>query len=244
MIFAEQSYYLKLNKQTNMQWTVIKKSAYKLLTPIVKLLARLGFTPNGVSTLGFLLTIIAAGILVVGGYIGIRGDYHYIMWFGFMVLFAGMFDMLDGHLARLTNKSTTFGAFYDSVLDRYSELVMFLGICYYLASHHFFLSSIFAFIAMIGSIMVSYIRARAEALDIECKVGLMQRPERILTIGISAILYGLIYYFVGEFKWTSDIFPFVYIENISVFCIPIFILAILTNYTAFQRLNYCRKQMK
>ncbi len=227
-----------------MQWTSIKKMAYQFLTPIVKFLHILGLTPNGVSTLGFLLTIVSAGILVVGGNVGERGDYHYIMWFGAMVLFAGVFDMLDGHLARLTNSSTVFGAFYDSVLDRYSELVMFLGICYYLASHHYLLSSIFAFIAMVGSIMVSYIRARAEGLNIECKVGLMQRPERILTIGISAILYGVISFLVGDFKWVSETFSFVYIENISVFCMPIFVLAILTNYTAFQRLKHCKKQME
>jgi len=138
---------------------------------------------------------------------------------------------------------TRFGAFYDSVLDRYSELIMFFGICYYLVSHDFLLSSIFAFIAMIGSIMVSYIRARAESLNIECKVGLMQRPERILTIGISAIIYGLVTHFAGEFKLSAEVIPYLYIENISIFTIPIFILSILTNYTAYQRLYHCYKNM-
>jgi CDP-diacylglycerol--glycerol-3-phosphate 3-phosphatidyltransferase len=120
---------------------------------------------------------------------------------------------------------------------------MFLGICYYLVAHHYFLSSLFAFIAMIGSIMVSYVRARAESMQIECKVGLMQRPERILTIGISAILYGVISYYTGDFKFTVSWLPFPLFENISIFTIPVFILAILTNYTAFQRLNHCHKKM-
>ncbi len=138
---------------------------------------------------------------------------------------------------------STFGALYDSVLDRYSEMIMFLGICYYLVSHHFFLSSVFAFIAMIGSIMVSYVRARSEALGVDCKVGLMQRPERILTIGISAILYGTITYYSGEFKVSVDWLPFPLVENISIFTIPIFIMAILTNLTAIQRLNHCHNNM-
>jgi len=157
--------------------------------------------------------------------------------------FGGLFDMLDGQLARSTNKMSKFGALYDSTLDRYGEMTMFLGICYYLISNHYFLSSLFAFIAMIGSIMVSYIRARSEALGVDCKVGLMQRPERVLTIGITAILYGLISSFTGKFKFEIDFLPFPLFENISIFTIPIFIMAILTNYTAYQRIAYCKKQL-
>ncbi|MCF6183063.1 MAG: CDP-alcohol phosphatidyltransferase family protein, partial [Bacteroidales bacterium] len=160
-----------------------------------------------------------------------------------ILLTAGIFDMLDGQLARKTNKMTKFGALFDSVIDRYSEMVMFFGITYYLVSYHYFLSGVFAFIAMIGSIMVSYVRARAEGLGVECKIGLMQRPERVLTIGISAILYGIISHFTGTFKIIFDWLPFPFIENISIFTIPIFIMAVLTNYTAFQRLNHCRKIM-
>jgi CDP-diacylglycerol--glycerol-3-phosphate 3-phosphatidyltransferase len=151
--------------------------------------------------------------------------------------------MLDGQLARLTNKTTKFGALYDSVLDRYSEMFMFLGICYYLVAHHYFLSSLFAFIAMIGSIMVSYVRARAESLGVECSVGIMQRPERILTIGVAALLAGLVSYVFGDFKYTVSWLPFPLFENISVFTIPIFLLAILTNFTAYQRINYCNNKM-
>ncbi|MCD6091024.1 MAG: CDP-alcohol phosphatidyltransferase family protein [Bacteroidales bacterium] len=224
-------------------WNKIKTNAYKALTPIIWLLKKTGITPNGLTTIGYLITIISSVVLIVGAEFGDRSDFRYITWFGAITLFGGLFDMLDGQLARSTNKMSKFGALYDSTLDRYGEMTMFLGICYYLISNHFFLSSLFAFIAMIGSIMVSYIRARSEALGVDCSVGLMQRPERILTIGITAILYGVITYFTGQFKMSVEWLPFPLIENISIFTFPIFIMAILTNITAIQRLNYSRKNM-
>ena len=227
----------------NSIWDKIKKSSYKALNPIIGIISKTGITPNGISTLGFVITIFATGILIYGAEKGVRGDYRYIAWFGAVILFAGLFDMLDGQLARRTGKMSVFGALYDSVLDRYSEMIMFFGISYYLVSHDYFLSSVFAFFTLIGSIMVSYVRARAEALDVECKVGLMQRPERVLTIGITAILYGVITSWFGDFKIEVNWLLFPLIENISIFTIPIFIMAILTNFTALQRLNHCYKKM-
>lgn len=224
-------------------WKAIKKNAYKAITPVVLLLNKTGITPNGITTIGLGITLVSTSVLIAGGEVGNRGDFRYVFWFGAITLFAGLFDMLDGQLARLTNKITKFGALYDSVLDRYSEMFMFLGICYYLVAHHYFLSSLFAFIAMIGSIMVSYVRARAESLGVECSVGIMQRPERILTIGIAALLAGIVSYVFGDFKYTVSWLPFPLFENISVFTIPIFLLAILTNFTAFQRINHCKNKM-
>ena len=229
--------------RTKRNWDIIKSNTYKALNPIVFLLKKTGITPNGLTTIGYFITILSSVVLVLGAEVGTRFDFRYITWFGIITLFGGLFDMLDGHLARSTNKMSKFGALYDSTLDRYGEMTMFLGICYYLVAEHYFLSSLFAFIAMIGSIMVSYIRARSEALGVECKVGLMQRPERILTIGISAILYGIITYSFGQFKITVGWLPFPLIENITIFTFPIFIMAILTNITAIQRLNYSRKSM-
>ncbi|MCF6171114.1 MAG: CDP-alcohol phosphatidyltransferase family protein [Bacteroidales bacterium] len=225
-------------------WELLKKSAYGALNPIIKLLIKTGITPNGITIIGFIITIASTVILIVGAEIRVRGDVRYISWFGIVLLLAGIFDMLDGQLARKTNNMTKFGALFDSVIDRYSEMIMFFGIAYYLVSYHYFLSGVFAFIAMIGSIMVSYVRARAEGLGEECKIGIMQRPERVLTIGVSAILYGVISYYTGDFKIVVDWLPFPLFENISIFTIPIFILAVLTNYTAFQRLNHCRKKMQ
>lgn len=229
--------------KNNSLWDKVKKGAYNVLDPIINLLIKTGITPNGITIIGFLITIVSTVILIVGAELGVRGDTKYITWFGIILLLAGVFDMLDGQLARKTNRMTKFGALFDSVIDRYSEMLMFFGITYYLVSYHYFLSGVFAFIAMIGSIMVSYVRARAEGLGVDCKVGIMQRPERVLTIGISAILYGVISSFTGTFKITPDWSPIPLFENISIFTIPIFILAVLTNYTAFHRLFHCKKIM-
>jgi phosphatidylglycerophosphate synthase len=224
-------------------WDSIKSNAYKALNPIIYVLRKTGVTPNGITAIGLIITTFATGVLIIGAELGARGDYRYIAWFGAITLFAGVFDMLDGQLARATNKMSKYGALFDSVVDRYSEMIMFFGIAYYLVSHDYFLSSVFAFIAMIGSVMVSYVRARAEGLGTDCKVGIMQRPERVLTIAITAILYGVITAIVGDFKIMVDWLPFPLIENISIFTIPIFIMAILTNFTAIQRLNHCYKAM-
>jgi CDP-diacylglycerol--glycerol-3-phosphate 3-phosphatidyltransferase len=141
--------------------------------------------------------------------------------------------------------SSTFGALFDSVLDRYSELVMFFGICYYLVAHHFFLSSLFAFTALIGSMMVSYTRARAEGLGIECKGGWMQRPERVVTIGLSAMLCGILAAYIGgDYKIYVKGLNFHVFETMSVFTIPVTIVAVLSNLTAIRRLNDCKKALE
>ena len=152
--------------------------------------------------------------------------------------------MLDGQVARLGNMKSTFGALYDSVLDRYSELIMFLGICYYLVGHHYFLSSIFAFIALIGSMMVSYVRARAEGLGIESKGGLMQRPERVVTIGLCAMLCGITSLYIGgDYKLYVSGIKFHVFETMTIFTFPIAVLAVLTNVTAFKRLIDAKRSL-
>lgn len=209
---------------------------YKLINPFINLLLKIGITPNAVTTIGFIINVIAAVVFIVGGGEP-RTDLRYVGWGGAIILFGGLFDMIDGRLARVGRMESRFGALYDSVLDRYSELAMFLGICYYLVAQSYFLSSLFAFIAMIGSMMVSYVRARAEGLGIECKGGLMQRPERILLIGISAVLCGILAQYSGQFKYTVPGTGFPLLENITLFTFPIFIMAILTNWTAIRRLR-------
>lgn len=210
---------------------------YVVINPLVKFLIKLGLTPNAVTLIGLVLNILVTVIFIEGAEKGNRGELSYIGWAGALVLFAGVFDMLDGQVARLGKMSSSFGALFDSVLDRYSELVLFLGICYYLISHHYFFSSLFAFIAMIGSLMVSYTRARAEGLGVECKEGLMQRPERVITIGVTAIACGITAHFIGgEYKVYLPGTNVQVFETISVFTIPLAIMAVLTNYTAFMRL--------
>jgi len=218
---------------------------YKVIDPFVKVLIKLGLTPNAVTTIGFVLNIGVAVIFIIGGEKGNRGDLTYIGWAGALILFAGLFDMLDGQVARLGNMKSTFGALYDSVLDRYSEQIMFLGICYYLVAHHYFLSSIFAFIALMGSMMVSYVRARAEGLGIECSGGLMQRPERVVTLGVFAIICGVAsLYMGGDYKLYVPGIKFHVFETMSIFTIPITMMAILTNITAYNRLMGSKKSIE
>ena len=140
-------------------------------------------------------------------------------------------DMMDGRVARLGNMSSKFGALYDSVLDRYSELMTFFGICYYLSMKDYFLYALIAFVALIGSLMVSYVRARAEGLGIECKVGFMQRPERVVLTSLGAL-------FCGVFK---DITAF---EPILIMIVPLAFVALFANITAFARVRHCYKAMK
>ncbi len=222
----------------------LQKTIYVVIDPFVKGLIKLGLTPNMVTMIGFLLNIGVAVIFVEGGEKGNRGDLSYVGWAGALVLFAGLFDMLDGQVARLGKMSSSFGAMFDSVLDRYSELIMFLGICYYLIAHHYFFSSLFAFIAMIGSMMVSYTRARAEGLGVECKDGLMQRPERIVLIGISAITCGIAgEYIGGDWKWYISGVKFHVLETMSIFTFPLALMAVLTNITAINRLRGTKKTL-
>jgi phosphatidylglycerophosphate synthase len=220
----------------------LQQLIYKIINPFVRVLIKMGLTPNGVTTIGLILNIGVAVIFIIGAEEGNRGDLSYVGWAGALILFAGLFDMLDGQVARLGNMASAFGAMYDSVLDRYSELIMFLGICYYLVAHHYFLSSLFAFITLIGSMMVSYTRARAEGLGIALKGGLMQRPERVVVIGVTAMICGITANFIGgDYKLYIKGIPFHVFETISIFTIPISIMAVLTNITALRRLTDAKK---
>jgi phosphatidylglycerophosphate synthase len=223
----------------------LQLSIYKIINPLVRLLIKAGLTPNMVTTIGLLLNIGVSIIFISGAEEGRRGDLSYVGWAGALILFAGLFDMLDGQVARLGNMSSPFGALYDSVLDRYSELILFLGICYYLVAKHYFLSSLFAFIGMIGSMMVSYTRARAEGLGIECKDGLMQRPERVIIIGVSALACGVASHWMGgNFKVTLPDTGFPVFETISIFTIPLTLMAFLANWTAIGRLRDARRTLE
>jgi len=219
---------------------IAQQVIYKIINPIVRLLIKLGVTPNFVTGTGLFFNIIATGIFIYGAH-GERGNFSYVGWAGTVILFAGLFDMLDGQVARIGKKTSRYGALFDSVLDRYSELIVLFGICYYLTFQGYFFSSMFGFIALIGSMMVSYIRARAEGLGIECKVGFMQRPERVILISAGAILCGVFYYFAGDYKVFVSWLKVPVFEPVVIFVIPLVIVAVFSNITAIGRLNYCRK---
>jgi CDP-diacylglycerol--glycerol-3-phosphate 3-phosphatidyltransferase len=233
-----------MEPQTSVR-TSLQLGIYKIIDPFVKLLIKVGLTPNAVTSIGFVLNVGVAAIFIVGAEEGNRGDLTYVGWAGGLILFAGLFDMLDGQVARLGNMKSVFGALYDSVLDRYSELIMFLGICYYLVAHHYFLSSISAFIALIGSMMVSYVRARAEGLGVDSKGGLMQRPERVITIGVCAIACGVSsLYLPADYKIYVPGIKWHIFETMTIFTFPIAILAVLTNLTAAKRLVNAKKALE
>jgi CDP-diacylglycerol---glycerol-3-phosphate 3-phosphatidyltransferase len=219
---------------------------YTMVHPVIRGMITIGMTPNLVTTIGFTINIVAAGVFIMGGELGERGDFEYVGWGGGLILLAGLFDMLDGRLARVSGQSSEYGALFDSVLDRYSELVMFLGIGWYLIAHDYLLSSFMAFLALVGSMMVSYVRARAEGLGLSCSVGIMQRPERIVLVGGAALICGLIApTFPDNLVLMDDFFPRPFRVDASiVLSLPLFVVAVLANYTAVVRLNHCRRLLE
>ena len=152
--------------------------AHRLTAPTAKILSRTGVTPNTLTVMGFLVSV-AAGVLIAK---------EYFMVGGLVVLFAGAFDLLDGPVARATGKTTKFGGFLDSTLDRLSEAAVLAGILAYYAFNRGTWESLLAFGCFVGSVMVSYLRARAEGLGIRCEVGIFTRAERVIVMSIGLIV--------------------------------------------------------
>ena len=204
----------------------VQKLIYTLINPIIKGMIKMGITPNMVTTIGFVGNVVAAFLFIHASQLTpISIGFSWIGWGGAILLFSGLFDMMDGRLARLGNMSTTFGAFWDSTLDRYSELFSLFGITLYLMTASGIWAGVITFLALVGSIMVSYVRARAEGLGIVCKVGLMQRPERVVVTALAAIITGMtsnLWWLIGGMT----------------------LIAVLANITAFWRVAHCYKQLK
>ena len=182
-----------------------------ILQPIIDAMVRRRVHPNVLSTMGFLVTMSSAFAF----------GYNHIRTAGVLILLGGVFDIFDGRVARATGLASQFGAFYDSTLDRISEIAVYVGLLSLYNDYHPELGdvgTIYAImLAMAGSLMVSYTRARAEALGIDCKVGLMQRGERVLMIGLAALIFG------GS-------------DSGLALRIVIIAVAILANLTAFHRI--------
>lgn len=155
-----------------------KTTSVYFTKPIIKLLARTPVTPNTLTWLGFWLSVGAAVLVVTDN----------LLAAGFVVLVAGLFDMLDGALARATHRVTRFGGVLDSTLDRLSEAVLLLGILVIYARDQQVAGSLLAGLALLGSLLVSYIKARTEVLGIECNVGLFTRPERVIILALGLLL--------------------------------------------------------
>jgi len=149
----------------------------KIIDKIVGALALSRIHPNVLTFLGLVINTWAAFLFAAGSF----------RWAGAVVILAGLFDMVDGRVARETNRVTRFGGFFDSVLDRYSDLALFMGLLVYYASINRFFYIVLTAIVMTGSVMVSYTRARAECTIPKCKVGFLERPERVVLIIIGAL---------------------------------------------------------
>ena len=188
----------------------LRSPVYRIIEAPTQWFVRHGVHPNFITTLGFLSTVVA-GVL-----------YHldHVRWAGFFVLLGGLWDIFDGRVARESGKASKFGSFYDSVLDRISEVVVFIGlISLYVNSTALsdrWMIYVIA-VAMAGSLMVSYTRAKAEGLGLDCSVGFMQRAERVVLLGLGSILFGLM--------WDGLV-----VSGIIV------IMAVTTNLTAIQRI--------
>lgn len=210
---------------------------YRVINPFVRFLIRMGVTPNIVTTIGFLGNLAAAVVIVMAGYgashTGIV-DWSLVTWAGALIIGFSLFDMLDGQVARLGGMASTFGAMYDSVLDRYCEMFTLGGIAAYLAGCGDITGAILTFLALVGSLMVSYVRARAEGLDIECKIGFMQRPERVVVTSVAALACGITGLCLPP---PSNFDPNIILD------VAMGIIAVFANMTAFARINHCRKEL-
>jgi len=191
----------------------IQQWSRHLVTKLIRPMARLGVTPNMLTGIGLLLSLLTAVVVAQG----------FLFTGGLLVLLAGVFDMFDGAMARVQQSVTPFGAFFDSTLDRYSESSILFGLLWYTlqrpadfrgmlwpTSHEQAWMISFIYTAIVGSLMVSYTKARAEGLGIECNVGLLARPERVVLLAI-----GLLF---GASTWILAI------------------LAVLSNVTAVERI--------
>ena len=189
----------------------LRLPVYRIIEPVTRWLIRRKVHPNTLSTIGFVLTLVA----------GLSYHQDHVRWAGLFVLLGGILDIFDGRVARLSGLASKFGSFYDSTLDRISEIVVFLG----LASLYNTIRPEVEDVAMIyvillalgGSLMVSYTRARAEGLGLDCSVGFMQRAERVVLLGLGSIAFGL--------AWNGLVLDLI-----------IIIVAVTTNFTAIQRI--------
>ncbi len=173
-----------------------------VLEPLARLIARTGISPNVVTVTGLILNIGVAWVLAQG----------HMRLGGLLAALVGLLDALDGALARLTGQKSRFGAFLDSFVDRLCEAVLYLGLLIFYTRHGARQEIMLIYAAIVGSLLISYARARAEGLGLECKVGLLTRMERIAILSLALILNRM--------------------------SIALWILAILTNFTALQRVYH------
>ena len=180
----------------------------KIIDGIVSALALSKVHPNVLTFIGLLINIWAAFLFAAGRFTS----------GGVVVIGAGLFDMVDGRVARSTNQVTKFGGFFDSVLDRYSDLGVLIGLLVYYASINRYFYVVLTAIVMTGSVMISYTRARAENTIPRCKVGFLERPERVVLV-----IIGALFNCMAQVLW---------------------VMAVLSNTTVFSRMLYTWQETK
>jgi CDP-diacylglycerol---glycerol-3-phosphate 3-phosphatidyltransferase len=185
----------------------IGDSAQILLRRIVRGLTFLRVNPNHLTFLGFVMSIITAYAFAFG----------YFKTAGGLLIIAGLFDMVDGMVARTLNAVTPFGAFFDSIMDRYSDLIVYLGLIIWYGRQDRMTYVVLVGIVMMGSVLTSYARARAECIIPLCKVGFLERPERIVLLIIGS------FYFMDPVLW---------------------VIAVLSNWTVIHRILYTRSEIR
>ena len=199
-----------------MSWTnAFGRACRVLLHAIVRGLALTRISPNVLTFIGLIINILAA---VLFGYANSDNQQQMFLAAGLVIIGAGIFDMVDGRVARATNQVTVFGGFFDSVIDRYSDVALFFGLLVFYARANRFFYVVLVGVVMISSVMVSYTRARAESLIGHCKVGFMERPERIVLVIIGAV--------------TNHMAP------------VLWVIAVLSNITVIHRIRFTYQQTK
>jgi CDP-diacylglycerol--glycerol-3-phosphate 3-phosphatidyltransferase len=202
----------------------------RIIGPVARILGRVGVHPNILSITGLLLSAVAGLFLSQGVF----------FWGAWIIVLSGICDTLDGQIARQNNKHSSFGAFFDSTLDRYGEMLYFIGLAYYFAGGQSFTTVpanpvrgvpcpwtvLLILLTVAGSFMVSYTRARAEGLGVECRGGVMQRPERITLLVIGTLL--------GAIPVAGPV----------LIKITLLLLAVSTNVTAVYRMVVVKNQFK
>jgi CDP-diacylglycerol--glycerol-3-phosphate 3-phosphatidyltransferase len=178
-----------------------------ILNQIVKVLSRLRINPNILTFIGVLISFWAAFEFGYGDFF--KG--------GLVIILAGLFDMLDGEVARVTRSVTEFGAFYDSVIDRYSDIIILQGLMVYYAREQMLGYVVLVGVVFMGAVLTSYARARAESLISSCKIGFMERPERIVLLIIGGLSNRM--------------------EAV------LWVLAVLGNWTVFDRIYYTWREL-
>jgi CDP-diacylglycerol---glycerol-3-phosphate 3-phosphatidyltransferase len=196
-----------------MTWTsAFGRGCGVVLQKIVDGLALTKISPNVLTFMGL---VINTGAAFLFGYANAQNNVKMFAFAGLVIIGAGIFDMVDGRVARQTQQVTVFGAFFDSVIDRYSDVALFFGLLVYYARGHRFVYVVLVAFVMVTSVMVSYTRARAESLIGSCKVGFMERPERVVLIIIGALFN----------RW-------------GVMAPVLWVLAVLSTITVIHRIRY------